>query len=132
MPQDRRILAEGKFLRLVVENGWEWVERRNTQGAVVIAAITEHNEIVLIEQYRIPLAARVIELPAGLAGDEPGSRHEALIEAARRELLEETGYFGSTWITTRPRSLIRLRRASSTRTVKSWASAIIVSALSRM
>jgi ADP-ribose pyrophosphatase len=97
MSQNRQVLAEGKFLRLVAEHGWEWVERRNTNGAVVIAPITEHGEIVLIEQYRIPLEARVVELPAGLVGDEPGSQQEALIEAARRELLEETGYDASQW-----------------------------------
>jgi ADP-ribose pyrophosphatase len=34
----------------------------------------------------------VIELPAGLAGDVPGEEDEALEAAARRELLEETGY----------------------------------------
>ena len=43
------------------------------------------------------LTPRVIELPAGLAGDEPGTQNEQLIEAARRELLEETGYESSCW-----------------------------------
>jgi ADP-ribose pyrophosphatase len=90
--QQRRVLAEGRFARLVAQTGWEWVERTNTSGAVVIVAVTEGHEMILTEQYRIPLGTRVIELPAGLAGDTPGSRHEALAEAARRELLEETGY----------------------------------------
>ena len=40
----------------------------------------------------MPVGARVIELPAGLAGDLPGARDEDFREAARRELLEETGY----------------------------------------
>ena len=39
----------------------------------------------------------MLELPAGLAGDNPGAAGEALIEAARRELLEETGYTGQRW-----------------------------------
>jgi NAD+ synthase (glutamine-hydrolysing) len=35
---------------------------------------------------------RVIEMPAGLVGDEPGQEEESFESAARRELLEETGY----------------------------------------
>jgi ADP-ribose pyrophosphatase len=38
-----------------------------------------------------------LELPAGLAGDSPGAAGEALLEAARRELLEETGYAADRW-----------------------------------
>ena len=47
---------------------------------------------MLVEQYRIPVHARTIELPAGIIGDEPGDTNESSAEAARRELLEETGY----------------------------------------
>jgi ADP-ribose pyrophosphatase len=93
----RRVLAEGRFARLVAQDGWEWVERTNTSAAVVIAAITDDQQVVLIDQYRIPLAARVIELPAGLVGDLPGSEEEAQLEAARRELLEETGFEARHW-----------------------------------
>ena len=64
---------------------------------MVIAPITEDRRLVLIRQYRIPLAAAVLELPAGLCGDSPGAAGEDLIEAARRELLEETGYEASRW-----------------------------------
>ena len=56
-PRERRILAEGKFLRLVAGNGWEWVERVNTSGAVVIVAVTEDRQLVLVEQFRVPLDA---------------------------------------------------------------------------
>ena len=45
-----------------------------------------------MEQYRPPVDKYVIELPAGLAGDQKENRGEALESAARRELLEETGY----------------------------------------
>jgi ADP-ribose pyrophosphatase len=93
---DRRVLAEGRFLRMLSCSGWEWVERTNTSAAVVIAAITAERELALIEQHRIPLDRRVIELPAGLVGDSAESREEGLIEAARRELLEETGYEAET------------------------------------
>jgi len=87
-----RILAEGRFARLLSHRGWEWVERTNTSAAVVIVAITDRRQLVLVEQYRIPLGRRVIELPAGLVGDLAENKQEGLVEAARRELLEETGY----------------------------------------
>jgi ADP-ribose pyrophosphatase len=92
-----RVLGEGKFARLVADGHWEWVERINTSGAAAIMAITAEQEVVLIDQYRIPLGARVIELPAGLVGDTAEFVGEPLIEAARRELLEETGYEGPQW-----------------------------------
>lgn len=93
--KSRRVLAEGCFARLVAENGWEWVERVNASGAVVIVAITCDDELVLVEQHRIPLGCRVVELPAGLVGDGAAGQDEKLADAARRELLEETGYEAS-------------------------------------
>lgn len=83
---------EGRFVRVLSQSGWEWVERTNTSAAAVIVAITPHRELVLIEQYRIPLGRRVIELPAGLVGDSAENKEEELSVAARRELFEETGY----------------------------------------
>jgi len=93
----RRVLAEGKYVRLVARGRWEWAERTNTSGAVVIAAVTADGQLVLIEEYRRPLDARVVELPAGLVGDEPGTGEEDLIEAAKRELLEEAGCVSNRW-----------------------------------
>ena len=86
------MVAEGRFVRLLSQDGWEWVDRVHTSGAVVLVAITHDRQLVLVEQHRIPLGRRVIELPAGLVGDLPAHAHEGLAEAARRELLEETGF----------------------------------------
>ena len=86
------ILATGRFLRLVRRGHWEYAERVNTTGAVVIVAVTDDGRLLLVEQFRLPLGCPVIELPAGLAGDSPELRGEELQAAARRELLEETGY----------------------------------------
>jgi ADP-ribose pyrophosphatase len=85
-------LHTGKFLALVKEDHWEYADRTNATGAAIIVAVTEERRLLLVEQYRIPVHARTIELPAGIIGDEPGSSDEAHVEAARRELLEETGF----------------------------------------
>lgn len=89
---ERHVLVEGKFIRAVTKRHWEWVERTNTAGAAVIAAVTADRCLVLVEQYRIPVESRVVELPAGLVGDDAGCHGEEQAAAARRELLEETGY----------------------------------------
>jgi len=88
----RQILAIGKFLQLVRVGHWEYAERTNSPGAVVIVPLTDDSRLVLIEQYRIPVNARVVELPAGLMGDSAHDRGETSESAAHRELLEETGY----------------------------------------
>jgi len=90
--KERKILYEGKFKRLVSERGWEFVERVNCSGVVVILAITNNAELVLVEQLRVPVGRKVIELPAGLVNDLPHKKNEKDIEAAHRELIEETGY----------------------------------------
>lgn len=80
---------EGKYLRLVTEDGWEYVQRCGGMTAVVIVA--EHDgKYILVEQKRVPLGGRrCIELPAGLVGDEDDKGVE---ETAIKELEEETGF----------------------------------------
>ena len=89
---ETRCVWEGSHLRMLVRGGWEYVQRRNVTGIVCMVAVTDDRKLVLVEQYRQPVAARVIELPAGLVGDVPGEADEPLEAAGRRELLEETGY----------------------------------------
>ena len=86
------ILFETKWLSLRRIGHWDYVQRPNSEAAVGILAITPEDDILLVEQFRIPLQRRVIEIPAGLVGDEEPFRGERLAETARRELLEETGY----------------------------------------
>lgn len=87
-----RILYEGEFLRVKRRDHWEFVERVNARAAAVIIAVTAANELLLVEQPRLPVNAPVIELPAGLVGDIAGAEDEPLALAATRELEEETGY----------------------------------------
>lgn len=89
---EKIIIGEGKHIRLIVEGTWEYVERINVSGIVVILAVNDDNKIIFIEQHRPPVDGSVIELPAGLVGDIPGQEDEKLIDAAKRELYEETGY----------------------------------------
>jgi ADP-ribose pyrophosphatase len=92
MPENPEILCSTKYLNLIRRGNWVYASRPNISGVVCIATLTREREIVLVEQFRPPLQANVLEFPAGLAGDVAGHEHEAFVVAAQRELLEETGY----------------------------------------
>lgn len=91
MPQEIT-LYESKWLGLYRKGHWDYARRPNSDACVGVLAITENQEIILVEQERIPVGKTVIEIPAGLVGDEPDFKNETLAESAARELLEETGY----------------------------------------
>ncbi len=91
-PPDK-VLHAGRFLSMHERDGWELVTRHpKSSGVVAVLALTEARELILIEQHRRPVNARVVEICAGLVGDEPEFQHESLAGTARREFLEETGY----------------------------------------
>ena len=76
-------LYEGQWLRLVRKGRWEYAERTHGNGmAVIIIAVTPADEVLFVEQHRIPLGARTIEMPAGLVGDDHAQ--DTLEDAARR------------------------------------------------
>jgi ADP-ribose pyrophosphatase len=93
---EKRTVWEGKFIRGVLikyidSSGaireWESFERVNCKGIVAVVPVTDNEEVLLIRQFRPPVNGYVIEFPAGL-----NDKGDTLEEAARRELLEETGY----------------------------------------
>jgi ADP-ribose pyrophosphatase len=99
MDDARETLHQGRFLSYCrTQRGWEYVTRSNAKGCVAILAMTDDHRVVLTEQFRPPTGRRVIELPAGLAGDIPLQEDEPLLSAAKRELKEETGYEAKRWI----------------------------------
>ena len=88
---DDEIVYEGKWLRMRRQGRWEYVERTHADGmAVIIIAVTPADDVLFVEQMRIPLGKKTIEMPAGLVGDQHGE--DTLEDAARRELVEETGW----------------------------------------
>jgi len=98
-PDPDELLFEGRFLSLHKKTGrnWEYAARKYCKGIVGILAVTDRREIVLTEQFRPAVTKRVFELPAGLAGDDPLKPDEPFLSAAKRELLEETGFEARKW-----------------------------------
>jgi len=92
---DSELLYQGEWLRLVKRGHWESCERTHGKDglAVLVIAVTPDDHVLFVEQYRVPLGARTIEMPAGLVGDDDAD--DTLETAARRELIEETGWDAS-------------------------------------
>lgn len=91
-PLKQDYLYRGKIINLRVDNAElpdgttalrEVIEH---PGGVCVAALTEKEELLFVEQFRYPYMETVLELPAGKLeyGEDP-------FEAGKRELLEETG-----------------------------------------
>lgn len=83
------VMWQGRFVRAIKRGRWEYVSR--TSGVTAVVILAEHEgKVVLIDQYRVPVGKRCLELPAGLVGDE--DEHATVEGTAVKELEEETGY----------------------------------------
>ena len=93
MSDAEETMWEGRFITAKRKGRWEYVSRARGIGAAVLLAIDDAPDgrhVILVEQYRVPLEAPCLELPAGLVGDDDTDEDPAI--AAARELEEETGY----------------------------------------
>ena len=92
-PDAEEIVWAGKYIVTKRRGPWEYVGRARGIGAAVILAVEDGPEgpwVLLVEQWRVPLQRRCLELPAGLVGDETQGEDVAI--SAARELEEETGW----------------------------------------
>jgi ADP-ribose pyrophosphatase len=84
----------GKWILAKRRGRWEYASRARGIRAAVILAV-DAGEVILVEQYRVPIGKVCLEMPAGLIGDE--TEGEEALESAARELEEETGYAAAQW-----------------------------------
>lgn len=87
---------DGKYIQVLQEKNWEYVSRKSVKEAVIIAPLKKDADgryyLILISEYRVPLGKRELGFPAGLVGDQAGKEKEDIFAAARREMVEETGF----------------------------------------
>lgn len=86
---DASVMWQGQYIRAMRKGRWEYASRCSGMTAVVIYAEVD-GMVLLIEQVRVPIGKRCIELPAGLVGDE--DEHATVLGTAAKELVEETGF----------------------------------------
>lgn len=84
-----KTVFEGDHLLVKERDHWQYVERKKGKEAVAVVAETDAGEVILTEQLRRPVNARVLDFPAGLVGDEG---NDDAAETAKKELEEEAGY----------------------------------------
>ncbi len=91
--KDSTVVYDGKIFKIkrdsvILEDSSEAIREFVVHyGGVCVLPVTENNEIIMVKQYRYPLAAATLEVPAGKLNG-PGEDH---CSAGKRELLEETG-----------------------------------------
>lgn len=82
------------FLSLEVTDGKMFAKKAHP-NVVIVVAVTSEGKFILTEQYREPVDSIVVEFVAGHIGDDPGNEEEVAEEAAKREMMEESGYTGN-------------------------------------
>ena len=95
---NRRTILRSQYFHVVEEevvyHGRRFIYQFRPHGGVVhMVALTPQGRTVMVRQYRHPVRKSLLELPAGKM-----NRRESALAAAKRELVEETGYVARRWI----------------------------------
>ena len=99
---ERRVLHRGRFINFRVDTIEDPQGKRHTRevvehpGAICVIPI-DGDDVLMVRQYRTPVAQVVLELPAGTLDRMPDGTIEDPEDAAPRELGEETGQRAATW-----------------------------------
>ena len=99
---ERRILHRGRFINFRIDTIEDPAGNRHTReivehpGAICVIPVLD-DDVLMVRQYRTPVAQVVLELPAGTLDRMPDGSVEDPDDAAPRELAEETGYRARTW-----------------------------------
>jgi ADP-ribose pyrophosphatase len=99
---ERRVVHRGRYLTFRIDTVADAEGREHIReivehpGAVVVLPL-DGDELLLVRQFRTPVAQALLELPAGTLDRRPDGSIEPPEEAAPRELAEETGHRAATW-----------------------------------
>ena len=74
----KKILGEGKYLRLINEDGWEYAQRKNCSGIVIVVAMTSKKKFCWSSSCGVRLGKKSSNFPPGLLMTEPASRKKVL------------------------------------------------------
>jgi ADP-ribose pyrophosphatase len=99
---DSRLIRRGRYMEFRVDTIERGDGSRSTRdvvghpGAVAVVALDDDERLLLVRQWRVPADEALLEIPAGTLDVHDGVTEDPL-EAARRELEEETGHRAATW-----------------------------------